>query len=49
MCTGGSLTIAPNSSDIIWGHRVQDPACGQNCIGRGHLFSANWNFYTYSP
>jgi hypothetical protein len=24
------------------------PACGENCIGRGDLWSANWSTYTYS-
>jgi hypothetical protein len=46
---GDTLTIAAHSSATAWGNRVQDPACGENCIGRGSLSSGGWSTYTYSP
>ena len=42
-------SVAPGQSREVSGTRVQDPACGENCIGRGDLWSANWSTNTYSP
>ena len=45
---GVDITVAPGQQNFVWGNAMQNPPCGEWCVGRGYLSSGGWSLYTYS-
>jgi hypothetical protein len=45
---GVDTTVAPGHADFVWSNAMENPPCGEWCVGRGYLSSGGWSLYTYS-